>query len=436
MSETEPYVAQGGDNAPYDCTCTKIEIKIEEQEGEYTIPLVVGEDDQHARTGRVQWLMKGDANSKLCVQVMIDESDTARFRWLDGPGGTQPFLQSDTINTNCEDGWRDFEIKGWTKASPTVLGSKMTAKIYRGPCPPSGPDPICQRDIRFTVLKVEIAEFDRVVPRAGNEKSVVVTTTPSPLPAGVSVALSIARTSGNEGAATITDPASATITQTTTIKIQGTQQSWGSGDSPAPNNMEIRATLTGGTTPCDTEDFTVCAHPNAVQNGPAHSPINTPTQAGMQIAITVKSESGTDADLDKVMDSEVVSVSFDHTGSMVGVPPFSSSNSGFMPATTVPPDQHASGKAMIIDRCDNHGGAGVWKRNQLDAFYCRRCGMTESDAEAIPSSGYQIIREIIPGGGTKIDFKVEKKAQGCTVGAYTTGAGPSPTYSDTVTVRP
>jgi hypothetical protein len=86
---------------------------------------------------------------------MIDESDTARFRWLDGPGGTQPFLQSDTINTNCEDGWRDFEIKGWTKASPTVLGSKMIVNIYPGPCPPSRPDPICRSDIKFTVLKVE-----------------------------------------------------------------------------------------------------------------------------------------------------------------------------------------------------------------------------------------------------------------------------------------
>jgi hypothetical protein len=156
VSESEPYVAQGGDNAPFDCTCTKIEIKVEEQEGEYTIPLVVGEGDQHVRRGRVQWWMNGDSNSKLCIEVKIDPPETAVFRWLDRPGGTQPFLQSDTINTNCEDGWRDFEIKGWTKPSPTVLGSKMTAKIYRGPCPPSGTDPICRRDIRFTVLKVDL----------------------------------------------------------------------------------------------------------------------------------------------------------------------------------------------------------------------------------------------------------------------------------------
>ena len=34
------------------------------------------------------------------------------------------------------------------------------------------------------------------------------------------------------------------------------------------------------------------------------------------------------------------------------------------------------------------------------AFYCPRCGMTSGNAVAIPSSGYQTVRNIIGAGGT------------------------------------
>jgi hypothetical protein len=157
----------------------------------------------------------------------------------------------------------------------------------------------------LTVIHVDIAEFDRVVPRAGNEKLVVVTTTPSPLVAGVSVSLSIARTSGDDGAATITDPSSATITATRTIKIRGDQQSWGSGSTAAPDNMELRATFSGGAAPFDTEAFTVCAHvENFRQTAASAQPGGV-----LHFEYSWDSDSGNIADLDRVWFGEHVTYS-------------------------------------------------------------------------------------------------------------------------------
>jgi hypothetical protein len=157
----------------------------------------------------------------------------------------------------------------------------------------------------------------------------------------------------------------------------------------------------------------------------------------MLIDIKIKSDSGTDGDLDEVMDSEVVSLSLNHTGSVVGLAPFPSSTSSFQQATMVPPDNHTLNKAFIIDRFDNHGGNGGFDKHQLDIFYCKRCGMVEADAVVIPNSGYLIARTFFGvGAAGRIDLKTEKSALGVTVSGYTTAAGPSPTYSETVTIRP
>jgi hypothetical protein len=280
--------------------------------------------------------------------------------------------------------------------------------------------------VAMTVLKVNIAEFDRVAPIKTNH--VVITTSPSPLPPECSISLACETDTGTTGSATVSP---ATINQTTTVIITGGIQSWGSGNNAAKDNIKLRAKL--GSFVLDEEAFTVCAHPNAVENGPNHNPIDTSSDAGMQIDITVKSETGTDSDLDKVDDSEQVSLSFVHVGSMVGVAPLASSQSGFMPATTVPPDRHAWDKAFIIDRYVNHGGAGSMKKHQLDIFKCKRCGMV--NPEVIPSSGYAISRSYFGSGGTRIQLETKKQAEGCSVNGYTTGAGPSATYSETVTVR-
>jgi hypothetical protein len=152
----------------------------------------------------------------------------------------------------------------------------------------------------------------------------------------------------------------------------------------------------------------------------------------MEIQISVVMSSN-NAELPFVQDSEVVSTSFDHIGSCTSIPPFTSSNSEFMPAFNIPNDRHTSGKARIIDIADNHGGSGSYSRNQLDIYNHARYGIF--NPLAIPNSGYKITRSIIAGPGTRLRFRVDKTPQACTIGNYSTAAGPSPAQHDEVVVR-
>ena len=177
-----------------------------------------------------------------------------------------------------------------------------------------------------------------------------------------------------------------------------------------------------------------CPLPINVRNGPFHAPIDEPARAGMEIAITISSSTGVDADMATILDSEQVSLSFNHTGSFAGLPPFPSNNSGFMPGFPIPNDRHTSSRSMIIDRADNHGGNGGFNRHQLDIFMAPACGVPAP--QAIPDSGYLIKRIITVGPGTQISFRVEKSPAACSVNGFSTTAGPSPTQGDDVIVRP
>jgi hypothetical protein len=174
--------------------------------------------------------------------------------------------------------------------------------------------------------------------------------------------------------------------------------------------------------------------PVAVENGPHHAPIDEADTVGMEIAITVRSSSGNNADMAAVQDSEQVSDSFNHTGCFTGEAPLASSQSGFMPAVNIPNDRHGIGRAYIVDRADNHGGSGAFEKHQLDIFKYPAAGITTP--QVIPNSGYLIKRIVTQGPGSTIKFKVEKRPAACTVNGFTTAAGPSPTYSDEVVVRP
>jgi hypothetical protein len=172
--------------------------------------------------------------------------------------------------------------------------------------------------------------------------------------------------------------------------------------------------------------------PIAVLNGPFHAPIDTAAAAGMEIQISVVMSSN-NAELPFVQDSEVVSTSFDHTGSAVSMAPFTSSNSTFMSAANIPNDRHTSGRARIIDLADNHGGSGSYSRRQLDIYNHARYGIF--NPLAIPNSGYKLTRSIIAGPGTSVRFRVDKTPEACTVGNFSTDAGPSPAQHDEVVVR-
>lgn len=158
--------------------------------------------------------------------------------------------------------------------------------------------------------------------------------------------------------------------------------------------------------------------------------------AGMKIAVAVKSDSGTDGDLGAVWFSEMVSTSYNHTGSAQSLPPLPSNNSTYMLVSGGFYDYHRSPVATILDLFGNHGGNGSYSRNQMFAFYCPRCGMTSGNAVAIPSSGYQTVRNIIGAGGTEVDFRVDQNRQAVTLRGFSTTAGSaSANYSDTPIVR-
>jgi hypothetical protein len=176
-----------------------------------------------------------------------------------------------------------------------------------------------------------------------------------------------------------------------------------------------------------------CPLPINVRNGPFHRPINEPSAVGMEIAITLSSSTGRDPDMATIQDSEQVSLSSNHAGSFVGLPPLPSSTSGFMPGFPIPNDRHTTPRFMIIDRADNHGGSGSFEKHQLDIFKAPACGV--STPQTIPASGYLIKRLIVAGPGTRIVFRTEKSPVSCTVNGFSTTAGPSPRQGDDVVVR-
>ncbi len=155
------------------------------------------------------------------------------------------------------------------------------------------------------IIRVEIEEFARVRPRTGNEEEVDVTLAPSPLPDALSVSLSVVRVTGGEGAGDVVDPAGRVITQTTTIKVRGTQQSWGAGNTAAPNNMQLRATLSVHTSPCDTENFTISAKPIKFHQTSVRKEVG----GVLKFRYAWESDSGNLNDLDKIWLGEHVTYS-------------------------------------------------------------------------------------------------------------------------------
>jgi len=300
-------------------------------------------------------------------------------------------------------------------------------KITARGMPPRGSREIKRACVTQPAAIVRIADFNRVVPR--KVKTVTVTTTPSSLPQGMTVTLSSVRTNGNFGAATIISPSNGIITGTTNVQIRGDEQSWGSGVFPAPRNMQLQATLSGRTAPEATKNFIVSAFPISVQSN-AHRPINNPSKAGMQTDILVKSDSGTDGDLDKVLESENVSLSYGAFGSaedgmLVGT-------SGYQDATAIPPDNYDILKNYVIDRYDNHGGDGRFYLDQLDSFIDLR---SNDPAVATPNSGYKITFYWYHTDSGHINLTVTKAKNACSVGGFSSAAGPSNSAQDTVQIR-
>ncbi len=176
-----------------------------------------------------------------------------------------------------------------------------------------------------------------------------------------------------------------------------------------------------------------CAMPTEVRNGPFHAPIDEPSKAGMEIAITISSSTGKGSDMATIQDSEQVGLTFNHKGSFATLPPMKGSTSSWMPGYPIPNDRHTTPKSLIVDRADKHGGDGSVETHQLDIFTAPLCGITKP--QAIPNSGYIIRRIVETGPGRRITLRTEKEPTACTVNGFSTTAGPSPAQADDVVVR-
>jgi hypothetical protein len=297
-------------------------------------------------------------------------------------------------------------IKGVTASANDTLTLSFTPSAQTGGSAP----PEFKDEIKLNVIKVDIAAFDRVPPT--KTKQVVVTTIPSPLPAGCSISLVCETDAGTTGSATVSPT---TINQTTTVTITGVTQSWGSGENAAPNNIKLRAKL--GSFTCAEEPFTVCAH--LVDFTCSSGPQNL--NYGLKVYLSWQSETGSACDnLDRCDITEWL------TYSDIPNPPFCETDgSKFNKSGTserFPPIPILGNEGDGIGAADEHRhpatcltnppGTGSYTVDQIYEYRCNRCN---SGWQSLAT--YTITYEIYdadPGEGTNLKFHVQKIGQGKT----------------------
>jgi hypothetical protein len=206
------------------------------------------------------------------------------------------------------------------------------------------------------------------------------------------------------------------------IAVQG----GGSQTDPGlAGSLRVRARIDGAVFAGLSSGFSVCAHPVSVRNdNPVLSVDPVDDMHGMQVDLTVESDSGQNMDLNRVVEWEVLSGCINPTGSMVGAvispPPVPAHI-----ANAVEPDRHRSERNWVLQIHDRPqgGGPGAWCIDQLDVFMCLRCGM--SHARVIPQSGYRVTRTIWSGPAMAVSLEVRKTPQVVTIEGYVAQEGPS-----------
>ena len=213
-------------------------------------------------------------------------------------------------------------------------------------------------DCELTVVGVIIASFDRVPPT--KTKSVQVTVNPSLT--GGSVELDVIRTAGTSGSATVS-PTS--ISSTTNVTVTGGDQT----SVGNPDNLSLRAKVDGCV--CDSEAFTVCAHPEddsfyASGAAPLPEPLWS-THYGIWVRYRWESDSDVKSHLDQCMCSETFSDIYEdrppfYVGEVVGKEPFKMD-------TGIADDYRAVLKSLVYNYRDGHS-----KYTQEMKYECKRCG--------------------------------------------------------------
>lgn len=355
----------------------------------------------------------------LTSETHGDASNVAQGREIGinvyGIAGPSAVCVGDTANLIAKEGTSPYTWASSDTAVATVNSSGEVTGIASGSATITATDYNgCSAQKQMNILKVDIAEFDRVPPT--KTKQVAVTTTPSPLPAGCSIALVCEADAGTTGSATVSP---ATISQSTTVTITGGGQSWGSGNNAAPNNIKLRAKL--GSCICDEEAFTVCAHP--VNFSTSRSSDLDGTSVGVVARNDWESDSETRSHMNKAQRSEVIGEGpRDH-------PPFplgGGMTSGYIPADSPPTlDQHGCPRSLITA-----GPAGSAIFYQLFKFKCDRCGVTD---QICPNSGFEIKHELWNDGGIW-KHKCTKQGSAVTIGGDSSSAGSGNATSDDHTI--
>ena len=200
-----------------------------------------------------------------------------------------------------------------TFADPGVYNVTVTAKC--GTCSEK------TDSVQVTAVKVEISDVVRgpgLPPSVSPTKDVEVevTITPSLASTGQSVEFDVVNGDADNGTATVTENGTRTTSGTVTVE-GGTQTEPGSH-----GQLRIRARL-DGIEVVQSNGFSVCAHPDAVEHGASMPLVGDPEVGfdvvGMRIEFTYRSDSGTNADLDQVMVSEFIGFAVEQTGSLAPV---------------------------------------------------------------------------------------------------------------------
>lgn len=155
--------------------------------------------------------------------------------------------------------------------------------------------------------------------------------------------------------------------------------------------------------------------------------INDGVEYGLGTPITIQG-----SELDKVLDSELVSISSNHTGSMTTKSPTTGINSGFMQADEVDVDEHTSSIQDHLYYYDNCGGNGSYENLQMDLFKIPSMGINSD--QPMPNSGYKIKREIQQ-QGTDIVGIVTKTAEAVSIDSFSSSKGLTDSSQATVKLR-
>jgi hypothetical protein len=243
---------------------------------------------------------------------------------------------------------------------------------------------------------------DRIPPRTKTTLPVMVT--PDLGASGLTVSVTTAGQSDDNGRLTINGAASASLTKTADIDLVGTTQTAATAGAGGGNagNLTLVAQVRGQNTVRST-GFSVAAIPQNYTDTFV-SLINDGTNVGIKVKDTWESDSGNVADLDQAMLSEQVQ------GTIPG------GTSGYLPANMFSTDSQTINSAAV-----KAGPAQTFTFMQVNIFRDLRTGSTNIP---MTNSGY-IITQRISKDPANMKFTLEtiKKGADTTANGYSSKAG-------------